>query len=113
MTATPVILQSGAQLPGGSAAPLMVPVTTFTQITSAVFSNSNNVQELVTLYVVRGAGDPGPLNQMAGITLPPFPNPAYVSPELRGMYLDVGDALYGFAADGGVVTVIINGVQFG
>lgn len=110
MTTAPVVLQPGATLPASSAI-LMTPVTATVQIVSAVFANTDAGVNTFQAYLVRSGGAPGPTNLIIpGQQL--APNQTYVSPELRGCYLESGDALYGNATNGGVVTVVVNGVSF-
>jgi len=112
VTATPTALGDG-QLAAGTAAIMMMPVTgSPTVLTNVVFSNTNTVVEPITIYLVRSGGAPGPSNIKINVTLPPAPSGGYVSPELAGTVLNAGDALYGFAADGGVVNFSISGAVF-
>ena len=72
---------------------------------------TNSAVETITVYLVRSGGGPGPTN----IKIPSQQlavGQTYVSPELAGAVLNVGDALYGFSTDGDVVTYTINGAVF-
>ena len=86
--------------------------TTPTVLGNVVFTNTKNTVEPITIYLVRSGGAPGPSNIKIDVTLPPAPGPGYVSPELAGMVLNSGDALWGFATDGGCVNFSINSAVF-
>lgn len=107
MTATPTALGDG-QLAAGVAAIMMTPVTGLTVLGNVTFSNTNGAVEPISIYLVRSGGAPGPANlKIPAQTLAVAET--YVSPELAGMVMNTGDALYGFATDGSVVNFSING----
>lgn len=110
MTATATVLGQG-QLAAGTAAIMMSPATALTTLTSVTFANTNTAVEVISAYLVRAGGAPGPSNLLIpGQTL--APNQTYVSPELRGRTLNAGDALYGFSTDGSVVSFVIDGAVY-
>lgn len=111
MTATATLLGEG-QLAAGSAAIMMAPALALTTLTSVVFTNTNTAVEVISVYLVRAGGAPGPGNIKVNVTLPPAPSTGYVSPELQGKTLNAGDALYGFATDGSVVNFTIDGAVY-
>lgn len=110
MTATPTTLGDG-QLAAGTAAIMMAPATGLTVLGNVTFSNDNSAGETISVYLVRSGGAPGPANlkivaQFLAI------GEAWVSPELAGMVLNLGDALYGFSTHGSVVAYTVNGAVF-
>ena len=107
MTITAVALQPGIQLPA-TVDPVISALTTAAQITSAVFTNTNSSVELVTIYLVRSGGAPGPANIVIDAQ-PIAPKQAYVARELSGRNLAGGDTLWGFSTDDAVTNVVVDG----
>ena len=87
-----------------------VPIGVVQTITRAVFVNTDTVPHQVTAYCVPNAGAAGPANVLVP-TVTIQPGQTYVSPELAGLNMIVGDQLWAFADVANKVNFTVSGVQ--
>jgi hypothetical protein len=109
MTTTAVPLIPGATLSASSALLYTCPANTTAVVKRAVFSNtSSTVATTITCTIVRNGGSPS----IPVIPSQPIgPNTPYVSPELAGMTLSPGDAIYANAGTASIVDLVASGIQ--
>lgn len=106
MTITPSALQPGTQLT--SAVNQLFAATGNTQVTSAVFTNTDSSVRTVTVYIGRSGGPAGTGNILINAQ-PIAIGQAYVAKELSGRNLANGDVLWASASANGVVNAVIDG----
>lgn len=106
MTITALALQPGAPL--STAAAQLFAATTATQITSAVFTNTNSGAVTLTVYVAR-QGSPAGTGNILIDAQSLAAGQAYIANELAGRNLADGDVVLASASTGGVVNAIIDG----
>lgn len=101
-------LQTGQTLTATAAPICTATATSGTQVTSAVFTNTNSGVLSLTVYVVRAGDSVGNGNLLID-GQPIAQGQAYVSPELQGRFLNQGDALWALASTGGLVNAVVDG----
>lgn len=111
MTITPKALFTGGQAPSTAAAMYTAPANTKAIVTGATFTNTDTVNRLLTVYVVRKSGTAGNANILID-QLPLAPAQAYTSSELPATTLASGDALWWLADVAAKITCAgVNGFE--
>lgn len=106
MTITASALQPGS--PVGTTTAQLFAATTATQITSAIFTNTNSGTVNLTVFLARQGSPAGSGNILIDAQVL-AEGQAYIANELAGRNLAQGDAVLASATVGGVVNAIIDG----